>query len=327
MTKLVRGTIGVALAATMLAACGSEAAETAGTADTGAGDGSTIEVTDLRGTVEVPAEPTRIIATDNRLFRALDEWGVDLVAAPVPLVADGVSYKDADLVDLGSHREPNMEGFVAAEPDLILNGQRFGDHYDAIKDLLPDVAIVDTDIDPEKPFDEELRRQITLAGQVLGHEDDAEELIGKFDAAIEAATSAYNPDETVMGLLTSGGDISYSAPETGRAVGPLFPMLNLTPALEQEAGDTSHGDDISVEAIAAANPDWIVVLDRDAAVQAEGEEYTSAQELIEESEALQSVTAVKEGQVIYLPANFYKTEDIQAYTELLEEMADRFGGN
>ena len=326
MRRQIRTTVGATLAAVVLAACGSTTSDNGNDETTaGSGEESTKDVTDLRGTVTVPANPQRIIATDNRLFRSLEEWGVELVAAPVPLVPRDVAYKTADLVDLGSHVEPNLEGFVEAQPDLILNGQRFADHYDAIADLVGDVAIVDTDIDAEKPLDEELRRQITLAGDALGHEEEAAALIERFDTAIEAAAAAYDPEETVMGLLTSGGDISYSAPVTGRAVGPLYPILNLTPALEQEANDASHGDDISVEAIAAANPDWLIVMDRDAAIQPEGEEFTSAQEIIEESEALQSVTAVREGQVIYLPANFYVTEDIQAYTELLEEMAQRFG--
>src|SRR5690625_7186986 len=71
---------------------------------------------------------------------------------------------------------------------------------------------------------------------------------------------------TVSGLVTSGGDINYAAPTTGRAVGPLYDILDLTPALDDEGSSDHQGDDISVEAIADANPEYLIVMDRDAAV-------------------------------------------------------------
>ncbi|MDO5499850.1 MAG: ABC transporter substrate-binding protein [Propionibacteriaceae bacterium] len=313
-----------AVTALALTACG-------GAADDGApaaapGSEATRQVTDLSGTVEVPASPERIVATDNRIFRTLDAWDVDLVAAPVPLVPAEVSFKTQDgIIDLGNHREPNLEGFIAATPDLVLNGGRFITHEAEIRKLLPETAVVNTTIDAEQPLDAELKRQATLLGDLFGRESDAERLTADLDASIERAQEAYNSEDTVMGLLTSGGDISYAAPGTGRSVGPVFPVLGLTPALETAANDTSHGDDISVEAIAEANPDWLIVLDRDAAVQTEGQENASAKELIERSEALASVTAVQEGNIVYLPANFYVTEDIQAYTELFNAIADAMG--
>ena len=236
----------------------------------------------------------------------------------------GISYKDDEnILDSGSHREPDLEQFVAADPDLVLNGQRYAQYYEDIKALVPNAAIVDTDIDTEKkPLDDELKRQITLLGATLGHETEAQKLIEAFEAAIERVKTAYSTDNTVMGLITSGGTINYAAPKTGRAVGPLFPVLGLTPALEVEGTSDHQGDDVSLEAIASANPDWIIVMDRDAAVAADEEGYKPAAELIENAEALAHVTAITEGHVVYMPSNFYITEDIQAYTEFLETFAD-----
>ena len=100
---------------------------------------------------------------------------------------------------------------------------------------------------------------------IFEKEDEAENLIEDFDEAKDRAAAAYNSDETVMGLLTSGGDINYSAPSTGRSVGPVFDMLDLTPAYDADGSSNHQGDDVSVEAIADSNPDWIIVMDRDAA--------------------------------------------------------------
>ncbi|KUG53303.1 iron ABC transporter substrate-binding protein [Serinicoccus chungangensis] len=334
------GLVAVATAAALiLAACGSDegSEETAagggssGDADaTGAEEGSeqsgTVEVTDVQGTVEVPMPAERVMVTDNRVVRAMDEWGVEIVAAPLDIFPGDLSYaQDDSVVNLGNHGEPDLEAVVAADPDLVLTGYRFQDYYGDIQDLVPDAAVVDTTTDEAQPLDEELIRQLELVGQALGHEEDAQAMVEEFQGAIDEAARAYDPEQTVMGLLTSGGDISYVAPVTGRSIGPVFEVLGLTPALEQEGGDSGHGDDISVEAIAEADPDWLVVMDRDAAIAAEGDEYSSAEELIEESEALQNVTAVQEGQIVYLPADFYLTEDMQAYTELFTSMADAMG--
>lgn len=332
-------------AALVFAACGSDdTASSDATENTAASDAPTEApaddaaaeaeagprvITDRSGEVEVPVPAERIVATDNRVVRLLDAWGVDLVAAPLDVFPGEISYADdADVANLGNHGEPDLEALIAADPDLVLNGYRFSDYYDDIKELVPDAAVVNTDTDYESTDTAgQLRWLTTLAGEAVGHDAEAAELIAAFDASIERAAAAYDPAETVMGLLTSGGDISYVAPVTGRSIGPIFPILGFTPALEQEAEDVSHGDDISVEAIAAANPDWLIVLDRDAAITADGDEFSSAAELITESEALANVTAVIEDQIVYLPSNFYLTEDILVYTELFDSIADAMGAD
>lgn len=93
--------------------------------------------------------------------------------------------------------------------------------------------------------------------------------------------------------------------------------------LPKGASSGHTGDDISVEAIAASNPDWIIVLDRDAAMK-DQTNYVSAKELISASPALQNVPAVQKGQIIYLPGDFYTTESIQAYTKVLQDLAEKF---
>jgi len=63
-------------------------------------------------------------------------------------------------------------------------------------------------------------------------------------------------------------------------------------------------------------------MDRDAAVGADDPEYTPANELLENSDALANVTAVQEGQIVYMPADTYTNEGIQTYTEFLNTFAD-----
>lgn len=305
-------------AALALAGCASAASAPA---DQAAG-ASAVTVDDNHGSIEVPVAPERVVALDNTTFQTLSDWGVTLVAAPKPLMYDlwpSLSGGD-DVLDVGLHREPDIEAVVASEPDLIVGGYRFREIYDQLRQIQP--AIIETSPRDGEDHAAELRRQTAILGQVFDKEDEAAQLSSDLDAAISDAREAYDPSQTVMGLITSGGKIAYAAPGEGRGVGTLFPTLGLTPALERSAEDASHGDDISVEAIAAANPEWLFVLDRDAMFGEDG--YVSAKELVENAEALKNVPAVQKDQIVYLDASFYLDEGIQAYTKLYRSAAEAF---
>lgn len=316
----------VAPLALALAACGSGTNSGADAESPTAQKPATITIEDNHGTVEVPVDPERVVALDNRVFATLSAWDVPLLAAPKGVMGDGIwpeFTENDDVLDVGTHREPNLEAIIAAEPDLIIGGMRFASHYEDIVAQNPDAVVIELDPRDGEQMSAELARQVEVLGEIFDRQDEAAELVASYDQAVADATAAYNGTDTVMGLITSGGEIAYSAPVTGRSIGLLFPTLGLVPAIEQGAEDTSHGDDISVEAIAAANPDWIIVLDRDGAGVGEGE-YRPAAELIGGSAALASVTAVAEDQIIYLDPDFYLTEDIQAYTALYLQIADAF---
>ncbi|WP_028709247.1 siderophore ABC transporter substrate-binding protein [Propionicicella superfundia] len=285
-----------------------------------------IEVQDNHGVQTIAIPPKSVVATDNRVFQTLADWGVTLKAAPVDLIPAGNPYKtDSSIVNLGSHNEPDLEAVVAVEPDLIINGQRFASRYEELKTLAPDAAIIELDPRDGEPFDEELKRQVEVLGKVFGHEEDAQRLIDDFDASIERVKKAYDSSDTVMAVITSGGEINYAAPGTGRTLGPVFEILDLTPALTADGSSDHQGDDISVEAIAASNPDWILVMDRDAAVSANSTDgsYTPANELLAGSAALKNVTAVQQGNIVYMPQFTYVNEGIQTYTAFFTSLAEQ----
>ncbi|MGO2053785.1 siderophore ABC transporter substrate-binding protein [Glutamicibacter sp. 287] len=309
------------VAALSLTACGSNAEAPAESAPAST---STVTFTDNNGehTINTPAKS--VVATDNRTFETLEAWGIELTAGAVALMPDTISYaKDEKVIDLGSHREPNLEAIVEVAPDLVINGQRFTQHAEKLSKLAPEATIVNLDPREGEAFDAELKRQTTVLGEIFGKQAEAKALTDDFDKAVARAKAAYNNDATVMGLITSGGEINYSAPGSGRSVGPAFDILGLTPALVVEDSSTDHeGDDISVEAIAKSNPDWILVLDRDGAVASEEAGYTPAADLLKKSEALANVTAAKEGNVVVMPADTYTNEGIQTYTEFFNDFAD-----
>ncbi|MGO1392554.1 siderophore ABC transporter substrate-binding protein [Agrococcus casei] len=308
----------LAAAAVALTGCatGTEVAE--------APQADTITVEDNSGQIEVPTDPTSVIALDNRSFETLDAWGIELSAAAVSLMPDTIGYTtDESLIDIGNHREPDLEQIVAVQPDLIISGQRFSQFNEQMAELAPDAVIVDLEPREGEPFADELKRQITVLGEIFDKQDEASAMVVDFDAAIDRAAAAYDSADTVMALNASGGELGYLAPGVGRTLGPVFDILALTPALEvADASDDHQGDDISVEAVADSNPDWILVMDRDAAVSADDPEYSPAASVIEDSEALARVSAVEQGQIVYMPADTYTNEGLQTYTEFFNDFAD-----
>lgn len=295
---------------------------------------ATVEITDAHGTVEVPVNPTSVVALDSRTFETLADWGIELAAVPKGVMpADSIYYSDDSVQDIGNHREPNLEVLAATNPDLVIVGQRFGGYYEEIKALVPDAAVIDLNFDvseeaatPGENLVNGLKDSTVSLGKIFDKNAEAEALTAELDEKITAAKEAYNGEDTVMSVIVSGGEIGFSAPHSGRVWGPLYEILDWVPALEVDNTTSDHqGDDISVEAIAQSNPDWIMVLDRDASIGDSEEEAVPAEDVIENSAALQDVTAITKNQVVYAPTDTYTNESIETFIELFDSLATAFG--
>lgn len=326
ITARSRTLAAVAAASLILLGC---SAPTSGGSDGASTSAATheVKIQDRRGDVTVKAPAQAAVVTDNKAFETLSEWGIAVKAAPKAIMPETIAYKkDNKVIDLGSHNEPKMESVVAAQPDVVINGMRFAKHYDEMKKLAPKAAIIDTDPKDGEKLDAHLKRLTTTLGQVFGKEKEADKINADFDAAVAEARAAYKPGDKVLAINVSGGKIGYIAPSKGRTLGPVYDLLGLTPALTiDNASDNHKGDEISVEAIAASNPDWILVMDRDAGTSDKNKpEYKPAETVLKESAALANVTAIKEGHVVYMPADTYTNDGIQTYTEFFKDLAKAF---
>ncbi|NMA69431.1 MAG: siderophore ABC transporter substrate-binding protein [Desulfitobacterium sp.] len=293
----------------------------------------TVEITDVHGKVTVPVNPKYVVALDNRTFETLADWGIELAAVPKGVMpADSPYVKDDSVQDIGNHREPNLEIIAAVDPELVIVGQRFATFYEDIKKIVPNAAVIDLNFDvsesaasPGENLVNGLKESTLALGQIFDKNKEAEELVAKFDAAIASTKSAYNGEDTIMSVVVSGGNIGFSAPKTGRVWGPMYEIFDWVPALTVDNASSDHqGDEVSVEAIAQSNPDWIFVLDRDAAVSSTTD-AVPAQDVIDNSPALKNTTAVTKGQILYAPNDTYTNESIQTYLELFEKIAKALG--
>ena len=289
-----------------------------------------VVIQDIYGDVTVPVNPQRVVALDNRTFWTLSDWGIELVGAPVPLLPTGIPYKEDGVIpfDVGTHNDPKLEMIAAADPDLVIVGQRFAGRYEEIKALVPNTAVInlnfDVSVEAKSSGDNLVNgfKDFTLAlGQIFDKNAEAQKIVSDFDASIAAAKAAYNGTDTIMTVIVSGGNIGFSAPSSGRVWGPLYEIFDWKSSLYIDGASSDHqGDDISVEAIAQSNPDWIFVLDRDA-MNTSADGYVPAYDVIAAAPALANITAVTENQMVFAPNDAYTNESIQTFTALFNELA------
>ena len=286
----------------------------------------------MTGEVEVKKNPKKVVALDNRTFETLEEWGITPVAVPKGIMPSTSSFvKNDEIQDIGNHKEPNLEVIAAADPDLIIVGQRFGKYTEELKKLCPNADVIDLNWDvseeaknPGENLVNGFKDSLEDLGKIFDKEEDAKALIEKLDNSIKEAKEAYK-EGSVMSVVVSGGEIGYSAPGFGRVWGPLYDILGLKPAIEVKNSSADHkGDDISVEAIAESNPSYLLVLDRDAAITKEGEESTPAKDVIEGSEALKSTDAIKNSKIYYAPTDTYTNESPQTFIKIFEGLKELF---
>ena len=119
--------------------------------------------------------------------------------------------------------------------------------------------------------------------------------------------------------MTNGPKVTAYGP--GSRFGWVHAALDLPPAVP-DVKAANHGEAVSFEFIAKANPDWLLVLDRAAAIgsKEQGARATLNNELVAQT------TAWKKGQVVYLPAaEFYiAAGGVQSMQRVTATIAEAF---
>lgn len=281
-------------------------------------DARTVTITGTNGEVTVPAEPERVVALDNTSFETLRDWGVTPVAVPKGLLPrEGFEdwLADDDIADVGTHREPDLEAVAAAEPDVIIGGYRFSEYTDDLEQIAPVVDVAGSD-EHDGGYVASLEHQAEQLGLLFDREQDAAELVAGFEQSERAAAEATD-GETVFLAVVSGGLIDNGAQRLGRIVEPL----DLVDVFAGEEGDV-HGDSgLAPETIAQADPDWVIVMDRDAAI---GEGDSPAAAVFAAQEAFAGTTFGRQDQVLYLDPTFYTRESLQSYQEAYDQITEAF---
>ncbi|MDX5359071.1 MAG: siderophore ABC transporter substrate-binding protein [Rhodobacterales bacterium] len=245
-----------------------------------------------QGSINLSGVPQRVLVFDVAALDTLTALGVAPAGVPSGRLPAYMADRVADDVPrVGTQFEPDIEASFAARPDLIIVGGRSSAKYADVAKLAPAIDLTV----PRDGYLAGARRNVEMLGRMFDRQAEAAALLARYDAEVAALREVAPKAGRVLVMLTSGGRMSAHGP--GSRFGVIHDDYGLTPAATGMDTGT-HGQAISPEFIATTNPDWLLVVDRDAAIGREGE---GAAALLD-NELVHKTTAWQKGQILYLDA-------------------------
>lgn len=246
--------------------------------------------TDAQGQVTIEGTPKTIVTFDLAPLDTFDTLGVKVTGVTKPHALGYLSkFKDEAYTNVGTFFEPDIETTAAIEPDLIVLGPRSADFKQEFEGFAPtfDASVWGDD------FLQQFYDMTTELAAIVDKEAEAEKHLASIQAKVaEVNTAAQNAGNALF-ILTTGGKISAYGP--GSRFGWLHDELGVQPAVADVEAAT-HGEPISFEFLKDLNPDWLFVLDRDAAI---GQSSGAAKALLD-NDIINSMPAAQNDRIIYL---------------------------
>lgn len=250
-----------------------------------------------KGETQVAKLPKTVAVLDWATLDTLAALGVEAQgipksnAAPITLS----QYNDPRFVRAGTLFEPDYEVLKSMKPDLIILGGRGSREYEKVAEYGPTLVIT---ADADDMLGSVIRNTEQLA-QIFDRQQEAKVLIDKLQASVKQLHTLSADKGTGLTVLTSGGKMSAFGP--GSRFGMIHDVFGVQPAVVTKK-DGRHGQSVAYEFLLEANPDWLFVMDRDAAI---GREGVAAKQMMD-NELVQATTAGAKGQIVYLdPASWY----------------------
>lgn len=275
--------------------------------------------------LEVPYDPQRVAVMDLATLDILDNLGLgDRVVG----VSKGSSIDylqsyvtDESIENLGTIKEADLEAVMACEPDVIFIGGRLSASYDALSEIAPVVYLA---TDTELGVVESVRQNATTIASMFGLEEKVDELMADFDGRIAALSEFAAGRTAIVGLVTSGSFNVLGNDGRCSMIGRELGFENI--GVDANIDTSTHGNEASFEFIVEKAPDYIFVMDRDAAIGTDGAKL--AREIME-NELVMGTDAYKNGNIVYLahPAVWYTAEGgITALDLMLQDLESELLG-
>ena len=273
------------------------------------------EIETAAGPVDIDKVPQTLAVFDIAAVDTLDSLGVKIAGLPENLYVPELARLKDDTEVVGTIFEPDMEALSALAPDLIILGGRSSPQLAATSRI---AQSVDMTMDGDDLF-AQAKQRLAAYGALVDKQAEAAALAAELDALLVSTREAVQGKGKALILMTSGPKVT--AYGKGSRFGWVHAALDLPPAVEDVEAAT-HGEAISFEFVRDANPDWLIVLDRAAAI---GSGEQSAMATLD-NELVAETTAWKKKQIVHVPAaDFYiAAGGVQSMQRVLETIRDAF---
>ena len=300
--NLLKTLVASCMTAVMLAGCGVNG----GTSDNKTSE-KTVTITDVKGEVEIPAEPQRIVDLSGN-SDILSILGYKVVGTANSDAYDYTKFpsyleetlKGAEILGYSMQDTMDVEAVMNLNPDLIVISTVQEKMYDQLNEIAPTVMIQLEALN--------WKEDVKAVGKVFGKEDAANKWLADYEAKAKEAgdkiKSEYGEDTTYLSFLASGGQFFVF---DGAGFGSvLYDDMGLAkPEGMPEQSDISLPV-VTYEGLASIKADYIFAI-------------ATAEDLAQlESNAIwNNIPAVKEGKVVILEASPYFN---QGYSSIGREL-------
>ncbi|MEJ2763816.1 siderophore ABC transporter substrate-binding protein [Photobacterium sp. MCCC 1A19761] len=272
------------------------------------------------GETVIKETPKRVVVLGMGALDAVDKFGIEPVAvnkvAQLPEYLH--KYKDAKYAAAGSLFEPDFETIYMQKPDLIIAGARASTSYDELSKIAPTIVFA---AESDKGYWESTKQQWRNLGKVFAIEAKVEQKIDALDAEFKAVRD-YNQKHEVNALtvMSSGGNITtFGAESRFSAIYKDFGFKEAAKSVKT----SNHGDLISYEYIRKANPQTLLIIDRDKLVN-KGES-TTRQDF--ENDLIKATQAYQNNKMTFLDLNawYVSISGVTATEQMISDVKQSIG--
>ncbi|MCU6712542.1 siderophore ABC transporter substrate-binding protein [Paenibacillus sp. J5C_2022] len=264
------------------------------------------------GEAKVKTNPETVVVFDYGVVDTLDVLGVEVDALPKSNLPKYLEkFKDEKYTDAGTLFEPDFETIDGISPDLIIISGRASEAYEELNKIAPTVYF---NVDTTK-YMESFTSIVNQLGEIFGKQAEAEAELAKINASIKEVTDmTANDEKKGLFVMANSGTLKAYGP-TSRFGFP-HDVLGVKPA-DDGIEISNHGAEVTFEYVAEKNPDYLFVLDRNAAVEGEA----GAKEFIE-NKLMENTNAFKNGKIGYLNAEswYLAGGGLSSVTEMIGEI-------
>lgn len=279
-----------------------------------------LTVTHAQGETVVPISPETVLSYDIASIDTLQTLGVTVAGMPEFIAPEGVIDTEG-VENIGSLFEPDYEKVNEMSPDLIIVARRSAEVYPDLSDLAPTIDLSFQSGD----FVAGLEANSRVLGSIFEKAAEVEEALEAIRTRVEDIQEMASGVTNGMVVMTSGGSVTALAPGTDRAGrgALIYQTMDIQPPLE-DLDTATHGEPISFEFLLEHDPEWLFVIDRDAAT---GAEDGQPAEQVLDNDIMHQTTAWTEGNLVYLnPFDWYVVvgAGLSSMNRMLDELETAF---